>query len=107
MAFWLRRRLVIEDIQVMPNPIQGVPDDYISPRQEEFLSAGNEIAAFLLGFHYCLRYEYKSGEIDLLTGHLSTDFMTTVGVLLREKNVSPHALFLIYKALFIDLNKKN
>lgn len=102
LAFWLRRRLVIERIQFLdPQMESGVRDP--SPTQERFVEFANELSSFFLGFHFCLRYEFDERRWDLETGHLDDDYVATIATLLKRKNVSPHAMYLIYKSLFVDL----
>lgn len=107
LAYWLRRRDVLEEITAMQNPIPGIARDYISPLQETFIDFGNEIGSFLFGFHYCLRYEYGRRISDLRACQLPEDYILAMAVMLKQKNVSPHALYLVYKSLFLDIQTKN
>lgn len=102
LAYWLRRRVVLDKITHINNPSPPFDPDYISPLQEQFFHYGNEIASFLIGFHYCARFELNHEDDIFWKYQLSDDYILTVATLLKQKNVSPHALFLIYKALFLE-----
>jgi len=62
----------------------------------------NEFIAFEFGYQFCLFYEINkpggSERAERLS--LSGDYYRTVCQFLKYKNVSPHALFLIFKNLF-------
>lgn len=104
LAFWLRRRLVIERIQYLDPAIsEGAREP--SATQERFVEFGDEICSFFLGFHFCFRYEYDERRWDLPTAHLNDDYVAIMATFLKRKNVSPHAMYLIYKSLFVDLNR--
>ena len=63
----------------------------------------NEYIAFDIGFQFCRYYETaKKGGSERATNLiLSEDYLRTTCHFLKYKNVSPHALFLIYKSLFM------
>lgn len=106
LAFWLRRRLVIERIHYLDPEIEsGLKDPF--PIQERFVEFGNEVASFFLGFHFCFRYEFEQRSWDLPTAHLDDDYVATIATLLKRKNVSPHAMYLIYKSLFTDFGQES
>lgn len=103
LAFWLRRRLVIERIRYLqPEDSRVEP----SSTQDRFVEFADELCSFFLGFHFCFRYEYEERRWDLPTAHLSDDYVATMVTFLKRKNVSPHAMYLIYKSLFADLDSE-
>jgi hypothetical protein len=105
LAYWLRRRLVV-------NWWQRSLVEEATVEQDKFLLSANEICAFLLGFRLCLYFEFKE-QIDGRDhiGHLlqeltfASNLKFDVATLLKHKNVSPHALYLIYRTLFYDMKK--
>jgi hypothetical protein len=101
LAYWLRRRLVTNSIQ--PDETSGGAE-----LQEVFLNYGNEICAFRIGFSICLGFETrhldKATRLALLPELiLDHEFVVETAKLLHFKNVSPQALYLIYRSLFYDL----
>jgi hypothetical protein len=107
MAFWLRRvSPVVEAIDLTSNPQDalGYPlsEDELAFRDLLF-GYCNEYLAFDLGFQFCRYYEIaKKGNSRRADGLiLSEDYLRTTCHFLKYKNVSPHALFLIYKSLFM------
>lgn len=105
LVYWLRRRAVLNFAQRRESGVD------IS-EQDRFLFGSNEVAAFLIGFRLCLFFEMKH-FIDtgdhighdvqkyIFDGELKFDIAT----LLKHKNVSPHSLYLIFRALFYDLRR--
>ncbi|ABD88962.1 hypothetical protein [Rhodopseudomonas palustris] len=105
LAYWLRRRMVVGWWQ--RNLV-----DHASEEQDKFLLSVNEVCAFFVGLRLCVYFEMKS-QIDendhighaLQDINLGSDLKFDVATLLKHKNVSPHALYLIYRTLFYDLSK--
>jgi hypothetical protein len=61
----------------------------------------NEYIAFELGFQFCKFYEVgQENAVRGATFFPSIDYYDTMCQFLKFKNVSPHALFLIFKSLF-------
>jgi hypothetical protein len=101
LAYWLRRRVIINAIDHLANRV----DDAST---KNFVQFGNEIASFQVGFRICLTYEAEArggpARVDQLSQiYLDPSFVLDVAKLLHYKNVSPHALYLIYRALFYRL----
>ncbi|HEY0327746.1 MAG TPA: hypothetical protein VGC77_01505 [Rhodopseudomonas sp.] len=105
LAYWLRRRMVVgwSERHSAQHP---------TAEQDRFLLAVNEVCAFLVGLRLCVYFEYK----DLIDStdhighrlqelHLARNLKFDIATLLRHKNVSPHALYLIYRTLFYDMTK--
>jgi hypothetical protein len=101
LTYWLRRRLVISITREGAN-FTG------SSQQIQFLERPNEICSFILGFRICLFFQAnrKSGEERrqyLSSIELQSEFVKDAGILLYEKQLSPHAMYLIYRSLFYEL----
>lgn len=89
-----------------PNPEEAIVDaEPITPAQKKLRDLlfryGTEVLAFDLGYSICVFYE--RGRLDPRTQHppfeIDEEYIETICCFLKEKNVSPHALFLIYKSL--------
>ena len=100
LAYWLRRRIVIKHKEEtgVPSPLPN----------EDFLHYGNEICSFMVGFRICLFFETarkSSSErlAELASIHLDPEFLRDVAVVFYEKNVSPHAVYMIYRSLFYEI----
>jgi hypothetical protein len=109
-SFWLRRMLPIN------NTNAGRPVFAVDPKiQNFFMRYGNELCALLVGFHICLFYEASlervAGTLSVrkdrleylrkcrIPEHTIQDFV----MILKHKNMSPHALYLLYKSLFTTI----
>jgi hypothetical protein len=116
-AFWLRRMLPINETRVV-SKYKSVPDDpTANDNQKFFLRYGSELCALLIGFEICLFYEFgtpKKGAIELRPNRLATLKLyhlpsTTIAdfvMILKHKNMSPHALYLLYKSLFTTITAR-
>ncbi|MDR3472610.1 MAG: hypothetical protein P4M09_13125 [Devosia sp.] len=112
-CFWLRRLQPINETKVIAGwDIDPSSDRY--RRRKRFLRYGNEYCALIIGYQICLNYEMakiypRSDKIAPLIGSrldyfrrvqfpepLISDFV----MVLKHKNMSPHALYLLYKSLF-------
>lgn len=100
LAFWLRRFApVVEAI----DPLDSPQDTHapLTATEVEFrkllLAYCNEYLAFDFAFQFVKYYESAHGN-DLI---LPPDYYFTMCHFLKYKNVSPHAMHLIYKSLFI------
>ena len=125
LAYWLRRcspvtQLIVDDEF---SPAQRLPER----AQNLILRYSNEITAFDVGFRICRYFEAKRadtpshlvmalsdvGRQQLVEADrkreinsrqtLTYEYMETMGSFLKTKNVSPHAMYLIYKSLFFPL----
>jgi hypothetical protein len=106
LAYWLRRRQVVSTV------IASEHYDGDLEFRKKFLINHNEYSAFLFGFRICIYFELKpelqeSPDIaDFIGRHfLDPKFVLDVSTLMKNKNVSPHSLYLIYRAGFIDLRR--
>lgn len=107
LVYWLRRTSpVIEFINPKHNisDAEGLPPTEAEKKLQELLfKYGNEYLAFDVGYRLCRYYETERndgplGDKDRL---LTPDYILTISHFLKTKNVSPHAMFLILKSLFL------
>jgi hypothetical protein len=101
LSYWLRRRVVV----AINHEIEGADAGTL---QRDFLKYGNEICSFLTCFRLALFFEIErlhgTVRLEQLNGiHLAPALVKDVAVLLHHKNVSPHAMYLVYRALFYPL----
>ena len=101
LSYWLRRRCVINEVTLSgPRDLTAAPSDL----QIEFIKFSNEICAFVLGFHFCVRFQARN-EADARRIRLPHEFFRESAAFMNTKNVSPHSLYLIYRALFVELRR--
>jgi hypothetical protein len=101
LAYWLRRRIVANAIRESDG---GEPTDAI----KKFILYGAERCSFYVGYLICLGFAtshlHGRQRQDVLARiELTTEYQYDVAVLLKHKNVSPHALYLIYRSLFYTI----
>jgi hypothetical protein len=104
LAFWLRRTTPIGELMDLAFVDPEIP---LSREAQELRSLlkgyHNEYLAFDFAYQICKYYEvrhlHKSSQ-RARTLVLSPDYYQTVCHFMKYKNVSPHALHLIYKSIF-------
>jgi len=107
LAFWARRMSpVIEAIDVTKN-YQDTHTDLTTDEvafRDLLFGYCNEYIAFELGFQFCRFYEIGKAPPSERAKHLvlSENYLKTTCHFLKYKQVSPHALYLIYKSLFVE-----
>lgn len=101
LGYWLRRRCVVDEIRLAVPRLAA--DSPTSP-QKEFMKYGNEICAFDIGLHFCLRFQVTSLE-DAKRIKLDHGFIRESAAFMSTKNVSPHSLYLIYRGLFTSIRR--
>lgn len=96
LAYWLRRRMIINTVIFEKHP--SLPDEKMPfPVQEDFSEEyENEYCAFLFGLKICSHYEGKATH-----DNIANTFARDITTVMRHKNVSPHALIMIYRSLFM------
>jgi hypothetical protein len=106
LAYWLRRRQVVH--HVMTEPEGAIADKF----RNRFLINHNEYCAFMFGFRICHYFSLAekledSADIAAYIGsqNLEPEFVFDVSTLMKNKNVSPHSLYLIYRACFVDIQR--
>lgn len=103
LTYWLRRQGPVIDYRET-NSIQDGGGDTPSPTQKEcrdlLFEYGSEYLAFDIGYQICKYFEsHKVSAMDVQFD-LGEEYIRTISCFLKEKNVSPHALFLVFKSLF-------
>lgn len=107
LAFWLRRMAPLVDaVDLTKNTADAAGYDISSHEQalrDLLFGYPNEYLAFDLGFQVCKFYEaHRDNPTERAkTISLSSEYYRTMCHFLKYKTVSPHAMFLIYKSLFI------
>lgn len=113
LCFWLRRINPIHDIQFLASlgerraweEAAQIPE---TTKWDIFSNYGNEICAFEFGLRIALFFEKfaqsTSPDVISIAGRtevpkgLGADFLETAKML-RHKNMSPHAIYLLYKSI--------
>lgn len=109
LAFWVRRMGPVVEAIDLTKSVADAEGYHLSADETAFrdLLFGycNEYVAFDLGFQLCRYYEMakKGGSQRASSIVLPEDYLRTACHFLKYKNVSPHALFLIYKSLFLSM----
>lgn len=100
MVYWLRRALPIISIQ----SAEQDPTQYEEQEQQLLFKYANQYCAFDFGFKLCAFFESNKhgSEVYFAEMAISYDYKQVASHFLKTKNVSPHALFLIYKAIFFN-----
>ena len=109
LAYWLRRCApMTELLDVAGAYLEEIRD--LEPGSKRLAlrnllqSHTNEYLAFDWAFQICLFYEQTkppSGNPRAKAELLTEDYVRTICHFLKSKNVSPHALFLVFKSLFV------
>jgi hypothetical protein len=102
LAYWLRRCKPIYELNENKSyPPAGTKEDvdFTTDGQELLLKYANEYLAFSLGYHICLLHTITD-EKEAKEFRIDKNYLEIVCQFLRNKNVSPHALYLIYRSLF-------
>lgn len=103
LGFWLRRMGPIVETADLSGAIHEVeqhplPQDAKDLRELLFGYA-NEYVAFDIGFQFCKFYEADSPRAESL--QLDQGYIKMVCHFMKYKNLSPHALTVIYRSLFM------
>ena len=95
---------VVEAVD-LTRSIADAPGYDLSPDEIAFrdllFGYSNEYLAFDLGFQFCRYYEMENGSPRAAALVLDEDYIRTTCHFLKYKTVSPHALYLIYKSIFL------
>lgn len=105
LCYWLRRR------QTVSLSSRKIISEQHQQIQDLYLMNGNEITAFLVAFRLAAYFEFKD-QIDSVENieqeisglHLSHAFVSDIAVLMKNKNLSPHALYITLRGLFYNLS---
>lgn len=111
LAFWLKRFSPIASFQ--KNADLAIAGVKLRDNGDYIYSYGNTQAAFLIGFDICAYWEAVDEKCSERYGENLTpfsfsikhhpDFLQNMSYVLADKSSSPHALYLIYKALFANV----
>ncbi|WP_141699306.1 hypothetical protein [Candidatus Thiosymbion oneisti] len=109
LAYWLRRMGPIIDSRDSSKNIQDGAGYVDLTKDQETLREllfkySTEYLAFDLGYQICAFYEKAKAGASGRNQNFAptTEYVDTVCHFLKFKNISPHALFLIYKSLFLE-----
>ena len=108
LSFWIRRLSPIIAVNEIADP-----NIEHKRQQGRFFAFANEILAFNVAIQLCGYYEQQRWEgqgiarlprspIDVFAGRISSwQVMRDFVMIMRHKNMSPHALYLIFKTMFL------
>lgn len=99
LAFWLRRTspIIMDKITLVQHDIQ---DDYLTVDDNLFmLDYTNEYFAFIFGLELCNFFERQQPEYT--EPKITKDYIQMLCYFLKYKHVSPHAMIMIYRSLFL------
>lgn len=106
LSFWLRRATPIIHIRPKKEALAKLneKDRYYL---HFLLRFGNEHLAFTLGYEICLYFvcNRASRPLDPSAFAYDADFVHDIHSTLKRKNMSPHAMNLIYRSLFMRREK--
>lgn len=105
LAYWVRRQAPVYEatdnlLDLGDSPGYDLSENEKALRNLLFAYL-NEYLAFDLGFQFCKIHDLNRAGSRAGTLVLNEDYIRTMCHFLKYKNVSPHALFLIYKSLFL------
>lgn len=98
LAYWLRRNSPImmwEETEKKEN----LSDEQKFYRDVTF-ELGRAYHAFKLGYGICRHFEMHQGSSSKSQFLIDMDYIKTICYLMKYKNVSPHAMGVIYRSLF-------
>ncbi len=103
LTYWLRRRLFVERVRKHPQSTCG------QAKTDFYSDYATEMTAFLIGIRLCAYHVAKktaqeAGRCKVvhlpgLQQRIRFDIAREYAILLRHKNVSPHALYLAFRSL--------
>jgi hypothetical protein len=108
LAFWLRRTSPLIDVVDTTKNIADAPGYPLTDSEMQFrellFAYANEYLAFDLGYQICNYHERAKpgGSARAVNLIPSVEYYTTTCHFLKWKTVSPHAVYLIYKSLFVE-----
>jgi hypothetical protein len=105
LTYWLRRSGPVIDYLDAINPQDGVaepPTAQENAVRDLLFNYSSEYLAFDLGYQVCRFYELGRLPVGAHPPafDIDMDYILTMCCFLKEKNVSPHALYLTFKSLF-------
>lgn len=130
LCYWLRRARPIADIETLTLLEPSMLSPKEQRLRKLLLDYGNEYVAFDIGFRICRFFQAKRTDIrtmllmlrtqpdgahardlaqsasqgrTIASFNLEEDYIATMCHVLKEKNVSPHAIHMIYRSLFFEV----
>ncbi|TIV37024.1 MAG: hypothetical protein E5V91_19820 [Mesorhizobium sp.] len=105
LAYWLRRRIVVNETTPSPGVAYDAPGG--TARRANFVAYASDIVAFMIGFqlscYYSLGNHLKDANVSSrIQSSVEYTYLMDVSRLMRMNNVSPHALYLIYRSIFLS-----
>lgn len=104
LTYWIRRTSPVIEYIDRATLFESADDLYEDENalRELLSNYGNEYFALDFGLMICRYYEEErlDKQKDKISLSISTDFLIDICHMLKFKNVSPHAIYLIYKSLF-------
>lgn len=101
LAYWLRRNSPIASWEIIDSNHKISAE---KQKSRDFLyNYGRVYHPFMLGYRICWFFEYhKQGAAKRrIPDSLDSDYVHTICYFMKHKSVSPHALGLIYRSLFL------
>lgn len=124
-SFWLRRQIPINDIWFgsgnVATKVRGGDELFrATQKQADFSRYGSELCALYVGLYICLAYEIQairvkaedregSGDKILLMEaeikriRLPSQFKSEYPMIMKHKNLSTHAMYMLYRSLFANI----
>lgn len=109
LAYWLRRSKPVIDVfqtEEFPSGADLSAADAYSAEHAFLRKYSNEYLAFDLGYHLALFYEVNAVNSTKRVGSYiirDWEYFETVCYVLNSKNVSPHALNVVYRTVFASI----
>lgn len=100
LAYWLRRSSPVIDLGARDG-VYIVTDNPMKEWRILFQKYGRAFLAFALGYHICLYYELEAGGKPPSRGP-DWDYLENVCYVMKCKNISPHAMGMVYKSFFYN-----
>ncbi len=100
LAYWLRRTAPVYDFKSIVVPDANKHLRGLLQKQ------GSECLAFELGLSICEFFVRDGGDGVKMVPDISADYWETVTYFMKFKNLSPHAMGIIYRSLFVPLTPK-
>lgn len=97
LAYWLRRNSPV--IRWHEDPPSIARESPLKEWRTLFEKCGNAFLAFALGYHICHYYEAQKGNAPRRKPDL--DYLEDMCYVMKRKNLSPHAMGMVYRSLFL------
>lgn len=102
LTYWLRRRVIVESKKPI-DPSLGVVNETFNKYTNEFLALTIGLRLSLYSYYVPSGSEETEALEALKSVDLPKELMREAVVYLHHKNVSPHSMYLFFKALLVQL----